>query len=129
MKSRNDLWRVSVSGSPFHKTTLSSSPTQLLVGQLTRLPFHSGYATEFFQLPRSMIQQKYDLPLFLDKLHTATKAPPRPTHCQPPTIICITQHPSDFSHEVGLSLGSLRTKSLSEYSHYKKISKTLACTL
>src|SRR6218665_378106 len=40
----NDLWWVSVSGS--HPTTLSSSPTQLLVGQLTRLPFHSGYATE-----------------------------------------------------------------------------------
>jgi len=32
---------------PSHPTTLSSSPTQLLVGQLTRLPFHSGYATGY----------------------------------------------------------------------------------
>src|SRR6218665_1299235 len=30
---------------PSHPTTLSASPTQLLVGQLTRLPFRSGYAT------------------------------------------------------------------------------------
>src|SRR6218665_974406 len=30
---------------PSHPTTISASPTQLLVGQLTRLPFHSGYAT------------------------------------------------------------------------------------
>src|SRR6218665_275929 len=29
-----------------HPTTLSASPTQLLVGQWTRLPFHSGYATD-----------------------------------------------------------------------------------
>src|SRR6218665_171651 len=30
---------------PSHSTTLSAWPTQLLVGQLTRLPFRSGYAT------------------------------------------------------------------------------------
>ena len=30
---------------PSHPITLSASPTQLLVGQLTRLPFISGYAT------------------------------------------------------------------------------------
>src|SRR6218665_568977 len=30
---------------PSHPTTLSASPTLLLFGQLTRLPFHSGYAT------------------------------------------------------------------------------------
>ena len=34
-----------MSGSPSHPTTLSASPIQLHVGQLTRLPFHSGYAT------------------------------------------------------------------------------------
>ena len=45
MKIKKDLWWVSVSGSLSHPTTLSASPTQLLVGQLTRLPFHSGYAT------------------------------------------------------------------------------------
>src|SRR6218665_175245 len=45
MKIKKDLWWVSVSGSPSHPTTLSASPTQLLVGQLTRLPFHSCYAT------------------------------------------------------------------------------------
>src|SRR6218665_1521911 len=38
-------WLVSVSGSPSHLTKLTASPAQLLVGQLTRLPFHSGYAT------------------------------------------------------------------------------------
>src|SRR6218665_3605611 len=38
---------VFVSGSPSHPTTLSASPTQLLVGQLTRLPFQSGYATVY----------------------------------------------------------------------------------
>jgi len=44
-KSRNDLWRVSVSGFTSHPTMLRASPTQLLVGQLTRLPFYYGYAT------------------------------------------------------------------------------------
>src|SRR6218665_501518 len=38
---------VSVSGSPPTQLRFSASPTQLLVGQLTRLPFHSGYATGF----------------------------------------------------------------------------------
>jgi len=45
IKYETHLWWVSVSGSPSHPTTLSASPTELLVGQLTRLPFHSGYAT------------------------------------------------------------------------------------
>jgi len=33
---------------PSHLIALSASPTQLLVGQMTRLPFHSGYATVFW---------------------------------------------------------------------------------
>src|SRR6218665_1367955 len=45
IKYENYTRWVSVSGSPSHPTMLSASPTQLLVGQLTRLPFHSGYAT------------------------------------------------------------------------------------
>src|SRR6218665_3499157 len=45
IKYETHLWWVSVSCSPSHPTTLSASPTPLLVGQLTRLPFHSGYAT------------------------------------------------------------------------------------
>src|SRR6218665_664778 len=31
---------------PHTHLRFSASPTQLLVGQLTRLPFHSGYATD-----------------------------------------------------------------------------------
>src|SRR6218665_1900702 len=65
MKSRNDLWRVSMSGSPSQKITLSSSPTQLLVGKLTRLPFHSGYATapktcELDPAPTFLVQELID---------------------------------------------------------------------
>src|SRR6218665_3822506 len=61
--------------SPSHPITLSASPTQLLVGQLTRLPFHSGYATAYMAA-----RAGFEPTTLRSNGVVSTNAPPCPTN-------------------------------------------------